>query len=54
MADIKHAIQIAAEPKIVHPLVASADGFTRWWAADVTANGSTGQVDLGFFNRAKM
>jgi uncharacterized protein YndB with AHSA1/START domain len=52
MPDIKHAIQIAAEPNTVHPLVASADGFMRWWAADVTADKSTGQVDLGFFSRA--
>jgi uncharacterized protein YndB with AHSA1/START domain len=52
MPDIKHAIQIAAEPGTVHPLVATAEGFTKWWAADVTVDKSTGNVDLGFFNRA--
>ncbi|HEV2521379.1 MAG TPA: hypothetical protein VGT24_03275 [Candidatus Acidoferrales bacterium] len=52
MPDIKHSIQIAAEPRIVHPLVATADGFSRWWAADVTEDQATGNVELGFFNRA--
>jgi hypothetical protein len=52
MPDIKHAIQIGAAPHLVHPLVASADGFSRWWASDVTEDKSTGNIDLGFFNRA--
>ena len=52
MPDIKHAIQIAVEPRIVHPLVAGAEGFTKWWAADVTVDKATENVDLGFFNRA--
>jgi uncharacterized protein YndB with AHSA1/START domain len=52
MPDIKHSIQIAAAPHLVHPLVASAEGFSRWWAADVTQDKQTGNVDLGFFNRA--
>jgi uncharacterized protein YndB with AHSA1/START domain len=52
MADIKHAIQIAAEPRMVHPLVATPEGFTKWWAADVTVDKATGNVDLGFFKRA--
>jgi uncharacterized protein YndB with AHSA1/START domain len=52
MPDIKHMIQIAAEPKTVHPLVATAQGFSRWWAADVTEHKATGNVELGFFNRA--
>jgi uncharacterized protein YndB with AHSA1/START domain len=52
MPDIKHSIQIAAAPQIVHPLVASAEGFSRWWAADVTEEKKTGNVVLGFFNRS--
>jgi hypothetical protein len=52
MADIKHSIQIAAEPRVIHPLVASANGFSRWWAQDVTEDQASDNVDLGFFNRA--
>jgi len=52
MPDIKHSIQIAAGPQLVHPLVATAEGFSRWWAADVTEDKPTGSVDLGFFKRA--
>jgi hypothetical protein len=52
MPDIKHAIQIDAAPQVVHPLVASGEGFSRWWAADVTADKSTGNVELAFFNRS--
>jgi hypothetical protein len=54
MADIKHSIQIVAEPARVHPLVASATGFARWWAEDVTEDRATGNVELGFFNRATL
>jgi uncharacterized protein YndB with AHSA1/START domain len=52
MPDIKHSIQIAAEPRVVYPLVATAEGFSRWWAADITEEKATGNVELGFFNRA--
>lgn len=52
MSDIKHSIQIEAAPHLVHPLVASANGFTKWWAADVTQEKSGGNVELGFFKRA--
>jgi hypothetical protein len=52
MPDIKHSIQIAVAPQLIHPLVASAEGFSRWWAADVTEDKATGNVELGFFNRA--
>jgi hypothetical protein len=54
MPDIKHSIQIAAAPQLVHPLVASAEGFSRWWAADVTLDKPSGNVELGFFNRATL
>jgi hypothetical protein len=51
MPDIKHMISIEAEPQIVYPLVATAEGFSRWWAADVTQDKTNGNVDLGFFKR---
>ncbi len=54
MADIKHAIQIAAEPQVVYPLVATAEGFSHWWAADVTTDKGTGNVDLCFFNKSTL
>jgi len=49
MPDIQHAIQIAAKPEAVYPLVSTAAGFSQWWAVDTTE--SDGAVDLGFFNR---
>jgi uncharacterized protein YndB with AHSA1/START domain len=52
MPDIKHSIQIDAAPQVVHPLVASAKGFSQWWASDVTEVKASGNVELGFFNRA--
>ena len=50
MADIQHAIQIAAAPETIYPLIATAGGFGQWWATDITE--SAGGVELGFFNRA--
>jgi hypothetical protein len=52
MPDIKYSIQIAAAPQLVHPFVASAKGSSRWWAADVTEEKASGNVELGFFDRA--
>ena len=52
MPDSEHSIQINAVPQLVHPLVSSAGGFSRWWAADVTEDKTTGNVELGFFDRA--
>ena len=52
MPDIQHAIQIASNPETIYPLVATAEGFSRWWAADVTE--SAGAVELGFFNRSTL
>jgi uncharacterized protein YndB with AHSA1/START domain len=49
MPDIQHAIQIAAKPEAIYPLVSTAKGFTRWWAQDVTE--APGAVELGFFKR---
>ena len=49
MADINHAVQIAATPDTIYPLVSTAKGFSQWWATDVTD--TEGAVELGFFNR---
>jgi len=49
MADIRHMVQIPASPETIYPLVATAEGFSRWWSQDVTESGGT--VSLGFFNR---
>src|SRR5215470_277334 len=50
MTDIQHSIQIAARPEIVYSLVATAKGFSVWWATDITER--DGAVELGFFNRS--
>jgi uncharacterized protein YndB with AHSA1/START domain len=50
MPEIRHAIQIAATPEAIYPLIATARGFSQWWAADVTEQ--DGAVELGFFKRA--
>ena len=49
MAQIKHSIAIEAAPDVIFPLVSTANGFTKWWAADVAESG--GFTELGFFNR---
>lgn len=51
MADIKHAISIAAPPDRIYPLVATGKGFQQWWAQDVTDPMPKGKVELGFFKR---
>jgi uncharacterized protein YndB with AHSA1/START domain len=50
MAEIRHSIQTAAKRETIYTLVATARGFAKWWATDVTE--SPGVVELGFFNRA--
>jgi hypothetical protein len=52
MPDIRHSIQIDATSQLVHPLVSSANGFSQWWAADVTEDKTSGSVKLRFFNRS--
>lgn len=52
MSDIVHSIQISAPAEAIYPLVSTAAGFARWWAADVTEK--DGAVELGFFNRRTM
>ena len=49
MADIRHAIQIAAAADKIYPLVATGKGLGTWWATDITE--PAGAVELGFFNR---
>ncbi len=48
MPNIRHAISIDAAPTRILPLISSADGFSQWWAADVTEDRSTGIVELSF------
>jgi len=50
MADIKHSIPISAVPEQVYALVATAKGFSQWWAEDTVESG--GAVELGFFKRS--
>ena len=52
MPDIQHSVQIAAKPEAIYLLVATADGFRKWWATDVIE--ACGAVELGFFNRASV
>ena len=50
MPDITHMIRVAAPVERVASLVGTAQGFTKWWAEDVT-EAPDGVVSLGFFNR---
>jgi len=49
MADIRHSLQILAAAAKIYPLVTTANGFSQWWAAEVTE--SVGAIELAFFNR---
>lgn len=52
MPDIRHQVQIAARPAAIYPLISSAEGFGRWWAADVRqAGGAAAVIELGFYGR---
>jgi hypothetical protein len=51
MPDIRHAIPIDAPPDRLTELVSSPDGFTAWWAEDVTLVAGADTVELGFFDR---
>lgn len=53
MPDIRHQIQIRATPKVIYPLISSAEGFGRWWAADARHTGTaTGVIEVGLFGRS--
>ena len=53
MATIRHRIEIAAPAGRIWPLVSTAEGLTRWWAADVVVKpGRATVVELGFFGRS--
>ena len=52
MADIKHSIPISEVPERIYPLVATANGFSHWWAERIVE--SAGAVELGFFKRSTM
>ena len=49
MSDIQHCVQIAATADTIYPLIATAQGFSQWWATDIA--GLPGAVELGFFKR---
>lgn len=49
MADIRHAIEIAAAPSTIYTLVSTGPGFEQWWAEDVWED--SGETNLGFFDR---
>ncbi|HSC58693.1 MAG TPA: hypothetical protein VLC11_03970 [Gemmatimonadales bacterium] len=52
MPDIRHQIQIAATPKAIYPLISSAEGFARWWAADAKhTGGASGVIEVALFGR---
>ncbi len=51
MADIKHAISIAAPTNKIYPLIATGKGFQQWWAEDASDSLPEGKVELGFFKR---
>jgi uncharacterized protein YndB with AHSA1/START domain len=50
-SDIQHAITIDAPADQIYPLVATAKGFTSWWAEDITEDPGGDAVELGFFRR---
>ena len=51
MPSIRHSIGIDALPGRIYPLISSGHGFAQWWAEDVTEDGPTRIVELGFFKR---
>jgi hypothetical protein len=54
MPDIRHSIPIKKPFAEVFPFVSTAEGFTKWWAADVAEVPSTKIIDLYFFNRSTL
>ncbi len=52
MPDIRHSIAIDAAVDRVKPLVTSAEGFSAWWAEDVSRLPASDRVELGFFDRS--
>ena len=51
MADIRLIVDIGVPARTVFPLVASGDGFARWWTSDVIITPS-GATELGFGGRS--
>lgn len=53
MPELHHQIVIAAQARAIFPLIASAEGFQRWWAADArNAAGANGMIELSAFDPA--
>jgi uncharacterized protein YndB with AHSA1/START domain len=52
MPELLHSIEISATPRVIYPLVSTADGLAKWWAEDTTSR-DTG-VELSFFGGASV
>ena len=53
MPDLRLIIDIGVPARTVFPLVASGDGFARWWTSDVIITPS-GATELGFEGRSRI
>ncbi len=52
MAEMHHAIGIAASPQKVYEAIATAEGLRSWWTADSRADPEVGgTAEFGFDNR---
>ena len=52
MPELIHSIEISATPRVIYPLVSTAEGLATWWAED-TRNMEAG-VELAFFDGASV
>ena len=52
MPELIHSIEICATSKVIYPLVSTAEGLAKWWAADTEP--VPAGVELAFFNRARV
>jgi uncharacterized protein YndB with AHSA1/START domain len=50
MPDIRHLIDIKADPAAVFELASTPEGLAKWWAEDIF-DISADSCSLGFFNR---
>jgi uncharacterized protein YndB with AHSA1/START domain len=52
MADLRHQISVAAQPKAVYDALTSTKGLSSWWTADASADVKVGgKAEFGFGNR---
>jgi hypothetical protein len=52
MPELIHSIEITATPRVIYPLVSTAEGLAKWWAEDVVQ--VEAGVELAFFNRTSV